>query len=93
MSKISKLHHLGIVVVLALLATILHPFLLAAQNASSATSSKPPGASVQPAGGVSLDELKLKRSEVEASQNLEKASKDISSCLLKPLRLHSERIP
>ncbi len=76
MSKISKLHHLGIVVVLALLATILHPFLLAAQNASSATSSKPPGASVQPAGGVSLDELKLKRSEVEASQNLEKASKD-----------------
>ena len=76
MSKISKLHQLGIVVVLALLTTILHPFLLAAQNASSATSSKPPGASVQPAGGVSLDELKLKRSEVEASQNLEKASKD-----------------
>jgi len=76
MSKISKLHHLWIVVVLALLATILNPSFVAGQNASSQPPSNAPVVSAQSAADLTLDKLRLKRSEVEASQNLEKASKD-----------------
>ena len=76
MSKISKLHHLGIVVVLALLATILNPSFVAGQNASSQPPSNAPVVPAQSAADLTLDKLRLKRSEVEASQNLEKASKD-----------------
>ena len=76
MSIISKLGHLWIVVFLVLLATILNPFLLAAQSASSGTSSKQPVVPAQSRADLSLDELKLKRSEVEVSQGLDQASKD-----------------
>ena len=75
MPKISKLHHLWIVVVLALLATILNPSFVAGQNASSQPPSNAPVVPAQSAADLTLDKLRLKRSEVEALQDLDKASK------------------
>jgi potassium efflux system protein len=82
MSKIPKLHYLGIVVVLVLLATILHPSFVDGQNASSQPPSNAPVVPSQSAADLTLDKLRLKRSEVEASQNLDKASKDSTIKLL-----------
>ena len=76
MSKNSQLRHIWIVVVLVLLVAILQPSFVTGQSAPSATSSKQPVVSAQSAADLTLDKLRLKRSEVEASQNLEKASKD-----------------
>ena len=76
MSNNSKLRHLLIVAVLVLLVAILQPSFVTGQNTPSGTSSGQPAVSAPSAGSVSLDELKLKRSEVEASQNLDKATKD-----------------
>jgi len=78
MSKFSKLHHLWIVAVLALLTTILSPSFVAGQN----TSSQPPSKAAQSAADLTLDKLRLKRSEVEALQDLDKASKDSAIKLL-----------
>jgi hypothetical protein len=82
MSKIPKLHYLGIVVVLVLLATILHPSFVAGQNASSQPPSNAPVVPAQSAADLTLDKLRLKRSGVEASQDLDKASKDSAIKLL-----------
>ena len=82
MSKNSQLRHLWIVVILVLLVVILQPSLVTGQNALSGTSSKQPVVSAQSAADLTLDKLRLKRSEVEASQNLDKASKDSTIKLL-----------
>ena len=71
-----------IAAILVLLLTILQPSVVAAQNTSADTKSQQPAAPVSPSGGVSLDELKVKRSEMEASQDLGKANKDSAIALL-----------
>ena len=82
MSQRSKLQSLWVFAVPILLVAILWPSFATAQNPSAATKSRQPTVSTPSATGVSLDELKLKRSEVEASQDLDKANKDNAIKLL-----------
>ena len=76
MSQRSKLQSLWVFAFPILLAAILNPSLVNGQNAPSATVSQPPVMPSQSAVDLSLEKLRLKRSEVEASQNLDKAGKD-----------------
>lgn len=76
MSQNSKLHPLRITIALVLLAAILQPAFVAGQSTPSETKPQQPAVSGPPAGGVSPDELKVKRSEAEASPNLDKESKE-----------------
>ncbi|MGB5748541.1 MAG: mechanosensitive ion channel domain-containing protein [Desulfobacterales bacterium] len=76
MSQRSKLQSLWVFAFLILLAAILNPSLVNGQNAPSAASSQPSVMPSQSAVDLSLEKLRLKRSEVEASQNLDKAGKD-----------------
>src|SRR6056300_198941 len=82
MSQHSKLQSLWVFAVPILLLAILQPSFATAQNPSAETKSRQPTVSKPSAAGISLDEIKLKRSEVEASQNLDKANKDIAIKLL-----------
>ena len=66
----------GLVIVLIQLGAFLNPCFVSGQNEPSGSTSKPPAVKAQSAAELSLDKLKLKRSEVEASQNLDKAVKD-----------------
>jgi potassium efflux system protein len=76
MSMISMIRHLRVCVVLLLLGAILNPSFVTAQNAPSGAPPRQPVALSQSAADLSLDSLRLKRSELEASQNLDKAGKD-----------------
>ena len=76
MSMISMIRHLRVCVVLLLLGAILNPSFVTAQNAPSGTPSQQPVALSQSVADLSLDKLRLKRSELETSQNLDKAAKD-----------------
>jgi len=76
MTVISVVRHLRLAIVLLLLGAILSPSSVTGQNTSLETSSKQPGVPSQSAADLSLDKLRLKRSEVEASQNLDKEGKD-----------------
>jgi len=73
---------LGIVAVIVLLGTILNPPSASGQDKPSATSSRPAAVTAQSAASLSVDRLRLKRTEVEASQGLDKASKDSAINLL-----------
>ena len=73
---------LGIMTVLVLLGTILNPSSVTGQDKPSATSSRPVAVTAQSAANLSLDRLRLKRTEVEASQSLDKASRDSAINLL-----------
>jgi len=63
-------------VVLIQLGAILNPSFVTGQNAPSGTSSQPLVVTSQSIADLSLDKLRLKRSELEASQDLDKAGKD-----------------
>ena len=76
MSQRSKRQSLGVFAVPILLVAILNPSLVNGQNAPSATLSQSPVMPSQSAVDLSLEKLRLKRSEVEASPNLEQESKD-----------------
>jgi potassium efflux system protein len=76
MSTNSIIRALGAMVFLALLGAILTPSLASGQDAPSATSPSQPAVPAQSAGSPSLDELKLKLTEIEASQALDQAGKD-----------------
>ena len=67
---------LGIVAVIVLLGTILNPPSASGQDKPSPTSSRPAAVTAQSAANLSVDRLRLRRTEVEASQSLDKASKD-----------------
>jgi len=82
MSQKLKLHPIQITILLILMMAILQPIFVAGQKASSETKSQQPAVSGKPAGGVSLEELKARRSNIEASQNLDKANKDSALALL-----------
>jgi len=72
----SRIRSFGLVAALALLGTTLNPSFATAQNAPSGTSLQQPEALSQPATDLSLDKLRLKRSELEASPNLDNEAKD-----------------
>ena len=76
MSMISMIRHLRVCVVLLLLGAILNPSFVTAQNAPSGTTPRQTVALSQSAADLSLEKLRLKRSELEASQELDKAAKD-----------------
>ncbi len=76
MSKNSTRRPLWIVSFLVLLATILNPSLVSGQNTASGTASQQPAVPVQSSADPSLEQLRQKRSEVEASPNLDKANQD-----------------
>jgi len=82
MSRNSTMRHLWLIAVLVLVGAILNPSLVTGQNSPSATSSQQPVVPAQSTTDLSLDELKLKRSAVEASQDLDQASKDSAIKLL-----------
>ena len=82
MSGNSEIRRPWIVVVLVLLGAILNPSFVAGQNAPSGTSSQQLAVPAQSAANLSLDKLRLKRSEVETAQNLDIASKDRALKLL-----------
>jgi potassium efflux system protein len=75
MSQNLKLHPLRIAVGLILLVAIMQPSFVTGQNTSSENKSQQPAASGSYADSLSLDELRAKRSVVEASQNLDKEHK------------------
>ena len=76
MSRNSLIRHLGLLVVLIQLGAILNPSFVTGQNAPSGISSQPLVVPSQSIANLSLDKLRLKRSELEASQGLDKAGKD-----------------
>ena len=82
MFKNSILRPLGLVAVIVLLGTILNPPAASGQDKPSATSSRPPEGTGQSTTNLSVDRLRLKRTEVEASQSLDKASRDSAINLL-----------
>jgi potassium efflux system protein len=82
MSQNSKLHPLRIAVVLVGLIAILQPSMAGGQDTASEIKSQPPAVSGSLPGGATLDGLKVKRSELEASQDLSKAEKDSAIALL-----------
>jgi len=73
---------LWIVAVIVLLGTILIPPSASGQDTPSTTSSRPAAVMAQSAANLSVDRLRLKRTEAEASQGLDKASKDSAINLL-----------
>ncbi|MEJ2284066.1 MAG: hypothetical protein P8X85_10780 [Desulfobacterales bacterium] len=76
MSQRSKLQSLWVFVFPILLAAFLNPSAAAGQKGPAASSSQQPVAPSHSPADLSLDFLRQKRSEVEASQTLDKAGKD-----------------
>jgi len=76
MSQRSKRQTLWVLAVPILLAAFLNPSVATGQKAPAATSSQQPVVPSQSPADLSLDFLRQKRSEVEASQDLEKEAKD-----------------
>ncbi len=67
---------LGIMAVLAFLGTISHPTPVTGTDVPSTNSSRLRAIAAQSAASLSVDEIRLERAEVEASQGLDAASKD-----------------
>ena len=76
MSMISMIRPLTLCIVLLLWEAILNPSFVTGQNVPSGTSYQQPAVISQSAADLSLDKLRLKRSEVKASPNLDKETKD-----------------
>jgi potassium efflux system protein len=82
MTLFLKHRPLGLVCIFILLLTILQPLTVSGQDTSSGAKAKPPSASETHTSSVSLESLKVKRSKVEASKDLDKNLKDSTLKLL-----------